>query len=206
MFKFLKENIVFIIYFLLVLPAIFILENPYGFLIKIIILVSIFSLLINMYLSYIFPLIIQSFSEYIYKQSYFKFSIFFSITVLLIWNFSLYIPDKIFNIFTAGLVFIPNVFDGKNKNRLNDIFKILIIYVGIEFLKEFKFNATFGFSNKIKWLLDSTNMALITDKDLLFSIFKAVLYTKFYFLSLRVISDCIKFNNELIELEKKKEE
>lgn len=200
-----KEFYLAIFTFLISTLSLFFPSNRPLFIINIILGVTIFSLMINIYLSEIIPELIKSFAHYIYNQSDFKFSIIFALITLIIWNFSLSIPDKIFDIFTAGLIFIPNIFDKDNKNRLNDIFKILLIYAGVEFLKTFQTNIDFEFNNKVKWLLSDKNLTLNDISAIFFSILRSTLYTKFYFLSLRILADCVKLNDELVKTEEHKE-
>lgn len=101
----------------------------------------------------------------------------------------MYLPDKIFNIFTVALVFIPNFFDKNKNNRLNEIFKILLIYVTLQFLEHFKLNNLIFGTNKYTVLVNNFNT--ISINDVFISIFEAVLYTKFYFFSLKLLDECV---------------
>lgn len=145
------------------------------------------SFVINEYLSSIIPKILHKITIFINKQDSFLFNLLFASVSIIVWNFSLYIPDKIFNIFTAALIFIPNLLS--KKNRVNEVFKILLIYVALQFLEYFKLNNLIPSTNKHYLLI--SNESSVTINVIFISIFEAVLYTKFYFFSLKILDECI---------------
>ena len=94
---------------------------------------------------------------------------------------------EFFFIFTAALIFIPNLLS--KKNRVNEVFKILLIYVALQFLEYFKLNNLIPSTNKHYLLI--SNESSVTINVIFISIFEAVLYTKFYFFSLKILDECI---------------
>ena len=200
MFKFLKE------YYFLIILILFCFSFPYlphNHYILLIISLSFFiflSFVINEYLSSIIPEILHKITIFINKQDSFFFNFLFASVSIIVWNFSLYIPDKIFNIFTAALVFILN-FLCKN-NRVNEVFKILLIYAALQILEYFKLNNLIPGTNKYYSLISNVDMVNIN--TIFISIFEAVLYTKFYFFSLKILDECI--NTTYKDKEHKEEE
>lgn len=201
MLKFLKKNS-FIFFLGVMLFLIYFPKNNYIIFAQIIITILMMSLLINMYLSMTVPLVIKTINEYISKQSEIKFLIIFSIATLIVWNYSLYIPEKTFELFTAGLVFIPNFLNSKNKSSSSDVFKILLIFAAVEFLKDTKYNVDLVSTNKLKFILENIKFPNKINFDPSVYLVKPTLYTKFYFLSLKILSNCIKYDED-IEKEKK---
>ena len=200
MFKFFKEYYfpILLILFCFSLPYL-----PHNRYILLIISLSFFiflSFVINEYLSSIIPEILHKITIFFNKQDSFFFNFLFASASIIIWNFSLYIPDKIFNIFTAALVFIPN-FLCRN-NRVNEVFKILLIYAALEILEYFKLNNLIPGTNKYISLVNGFNTISINIAFI--SIFEAVLYTKFYFFSLKILDECI--NTTYKDKEHKEEE
>ena len=187
MFKFFKEYYfpIFLILFCFSLPYL-----PYNRYILLIISLSFFiflSFVINEYLSNIIPEMLHKITNFFNKQNPFLLNLLFALSSIIVWNFSLYIPDKIFNIFTAALVFIPN-FLCRN-NRVNEVFKILLIYAALQILEYFKLNNLIPGTNKYHSLISNVDMVNIN--TIFISIFEAVLYTKFYFFSLKILDECI---------------
>lgn len=177
-------------------------NNIYFLAIIIILVVMFFSEVINTYLSEIIPFLLKMISEIINNSSKRKFTFIFAIFSCLIWNFSMYLPHKIFEIFTVALIFIPNFINKANDDKINNIFKILLIYATLEFLDYFHLSNIFDSKNKIEYLLNTTE--IIDFNKIFLSIFEAVLYTKFYFLSLQILNECI--NTTYKDKEHKEEE
>ena len=187
LFKFLKKFYFPIILVLFCFSLPFLPYNHYAVLFISIISLFFISFIINEYLSEIIPATLHKVVIFFAKLNPFIFNVFFTLCSLAVWNFSLYLPDKIFNIFTVALVFIPNFFN-KN-NRLNEVFKILLIYVALQFLEHFKLGNLIPGMNKYAVLMDSSNN--ISINKVFISVFEAVLYTKFYFFSLKILDECI---------------
>ena len=176
---FFKKFLPLIFYFMfLVLISFsdFFLKNIFSLSIILILIVMFFSEVMNTYLSEIIPASL-------------KFNFIFAIFSCFIWNFSLYLPYKIFEIFTVALIFIPNFINKGNNDKINNIFKILLMYIALQFLDYFHLTHILDSKSKIKYLLNTSE--IIDFNKIFLSIFEAVLYTKFYFLSLQILDECI---------------
>ena len=167
----------------------FFLKNVFSLSIILILIVMFFSEVMNTYLSEIIPASLKFISKYLSNSSKKKFNFIFAIFSCFIWNFSLYLPYKIFEIFTVALIFIPNFINKGNNDKINNIFKILLIYIALQFLDYFHLTHILDSKSKIKYLLNTSE--IIDFNKIFLSIFEAVLYTKFYFLSLQILDECI---------------
>ncbi|WP_338964469.1 hypothetical protein [Fusobacterium vincentii] len=85
---------------------------------------------------------------------------------------------------------------------MNEVFKILLIYAALEILEYFKLNNLIPGTNKYISLVNGFNTISINIAFI--SIFEAVLYTKFYFFSLKILDECI--NTTYKDKEHKEEE
>lgn len=167
-----------------------------------VLIVMFFSEITNTYMSEIIPASLKFISKYLSKRSKKTFNFIFAIFSCFVWNFSLYLPYKIFEIFTVALIFIPNFINKGNNDKINNIFKILLIYIALQFLDYFHLTHILDSKSKINYLLNTSE---ITDLNKIFlSVFEASLYTKFYFLSLQILNECI--NTTYKDKEHKEEE